>query len=219
MNTIKVDIWSDIACPWCYIGKRRFEAALRDFEGRDDVVVEYHSFELDPTTPIDFEGSQLDYLVNHKGMDPAQIDQMLEQMTQVSAAEGLSMNFGALVLTNTLKAHELLHFAKAQGRQLEMAEVLFEAYFSKGAHVGRIPELASLAAEAGLDPEAATAALESGEYASAVSADIAQASEYGISGVPFFVVDGKYGISGAQPAEAFVQVLTQVAEEQAAARV
>ena len=138
---------------------------------------------------------------------------MLERVTGIAAAAGLDYDFEALRHTKTLKAHELLHFAKSEGRQLELAERLFRAYFTEGRHVGRIDELVELGAEVGLDADAAREALDSGRYAAAVQADIAQAQAYGINGVPFFVIEGKYGISGAQPAEVFAQALTQVAEE------
>ena len=138
---------------------------------------------------------------------------MLQHVTGVAANAGLDYDFDALQHTKTLKAHELLHFAKEQGLQLELSERLFRAYFTEGRHVGRVDELVELAAEVGLDADAARDALESGRFAAAVQADIAQAGAYGINGVPFFVIDGKYGVSGAQPAEVFSQVLTQVAGE------
>ncbi|MFC5790276.1 DsbA family oxidoreductase [Agromyces tardus] len=211
---IKIDIWSDIACPWCYIGKRHLEggiAALGD--DAPAVEIEYHSFELAPDTPIDFEGSEVDFLAGHKHLPAEQVHQMLERVTGIAAAEGLDYDFDALRHTKTLQAHELLHFAKEHGRQLELSERLFRAYFSEGRHLGRVDELVSLAAEVGLDADAAREALESGRYGAAVQADIAQAGAYGINGVPFFVFEGKYGVSGAQPAEVFSQVLTQVAGE------
>ena len=211
---IKIDIWSDIACPWCYIGKRHLEggiAALGD--DAPAVEIEYHSFELAPDTPIDFEGSEVDFLAGHKHLPAEQVHQMLERVTGIAAAAGLDYDFDALRHTKTLQAHELLHFAKEHGRQLELSERLFRAYFSEGRHLGRVDELVSLAAEVGLDADAAREALESGRYGAAVQADIAQAGAYGINGVPFFVFEGKYGVSGAQPAEVFSQVLTQVAGE------
>ncbi|MFD6055269.1 DsbA family protein [Agromyces sp. NPDC060279] len=211
---IKIDIWSDIACPWCYIGKRHFEAGVAALgEDAPEIEVEYHSFELAPDTPVDFEGSEIDFLAKHKGMPAERVQQMLQHVTGVAANAGLDYDFDALQHTKTLKAHELLHFAKSEGRQLELAERLFRAYFTEGRHVGRVDELVALAADAGLDADAAREALESGRFAAAVQADIAQAGAYGINGVPFFVIDGKYGVSGAQPAEVFGQVLTQVAGE------
>jgi predicted DsbA family dithiol-disulfide isomerase len=211
---IKIDIWSDIACPWCYIGKRHLEGGLAALGDEAPAVeIEYHSFELAPDTPIDFEGSEVDFLAGHKHLPVEQVHQMLDRVTGIAAAAGLDYDFDALKHTKTLKAHELLHFAKEQGRQLELSERLFRAYFTKGRHIGRIDELVQLATEAGLDAEAAREALESGRFAPAVQADIAEAGAYGISGVPFFVFEGKYGVSGAQPAEVFSQVLTQVAAE------
>ncbi|RXZ71231.1 DsbA family oxidoreductase [Agromyces albus] len=211
---IKIDIWSDIACPWCYIGKRHLESGIAAL-GADapDVEIEYHSFELAPDTPVDFQGSEVDFLAKHKGLPVAQVHQMLERVTGVAAAAGLDYDFDALQHTKTLKAHELLHFAKEQGLQLELTERLMRAYFTEGRHLGRVDDLVALATEVGLDADAARAALESGRFAADVQADIAQAGAYGINGVPFFVFEGKYGVSGAQPAEVFTQVLTQVAGE------
>ncbi|MEV8215483.1 DsbA family oxidoreductase [Leifsonia sp. NPDC077715] len=216
---IKIDIWSDIACPWCYIGKRKFEAGSGLFSGAGegrDVEVEYHSFELSPDTPVDFDGSEIDFLSGHKGIPAAQVEQMLERVTGIASSVGLEYDYDNLQHTNTVKAHELLHFAKAHGKQLELSERLFRAYFVEGRHVGCIEDLADLAAEVGLDRAEAVAALESGEYVDAVRADQATAAEYGINGVPFFVIDGKYGVSGAQDAQTFAQVLEQVWTERAA---
>jgi predicted DsbA family dithiol-disulfide isomerase len=217
---MKIDVWSDIACPWCYIGKRNLEAGIAAAggdAGAPEIEVVFHSFELSPDTPVDFEGDEVDFLAGHKGMGREQVVQMLDNVTGVAAKAGLEYRFDLLQHTNTAKAHELLHFAKAHGRQREMAERLMSAYFTEGRHVGRVDDLATLAAEAGLDADAARAALESGEFLDDVRADQAQAAAYGIQGVPFFVIDGKYGVSGAQPAEAFSQILRQVWSERAPA--
>ena len=214
---LTIDIWSDIACPWCYIGKRHLEQGLAALgDDAPEVRIEFHSFELAPDTPVDFAGSEVDFLVGAKGLPRERVLEMLDRVTGVAAEAGLTYDFGRLQHTKTLKAHELLHFAKAHGRQLELEERLFQAYFPAGAHVGRVDELVRLAEEAGLDGSAARDALESGRYADAVQQDIAQARELGISGVPFFVLDGKYGVSGAQPPEVFAQALSQVAAERAA---
>nr|WP_315269542.1 DsbA family oxidoreductase [Microbacterium lemovicicum] len=212
-DAIKIDVWSDIACPWCYIGKRNLETGLAAASGDEDapvVEVTYHSYELAPDTPVDFEGGEYDYLAQHKGITPDQARQMLERVTGVASEAGLQYRFDLLQHTNTVKAHELLHFAKEKGRQLELAERLMSAYFTEGRHLGRIEELAALAADAGLDSAEAEEALRSGRYLDAVRADQAQATSYGINGVPFFVIDGRYGVSGAQPAEAFTQIARQV---------
>ncbi|GIT79093.1 DSBA oxidoreductase [Leifsonia sp. LS1] len=216
---IKIDIWSDIACPWCYIGKRKFEAGSGLFAGAGDgrdVEVEYHSFELSPDTPVDFDGSEVDFLSGHKGLPADQVEQMLERVTGIASSVGLDYDFEHLKHTNTVKAHELLHFAKAHGKQLELAERLFQAYFVEGGHVGRIEDLADLAASVGLDRAEAITALESEQYLPAVREDQRSAGEFGINGVPFFVIDGKYGVSGAQDAATFAQVLEQVWNERAA---
>ncbi|KRA23347.1 disulfide bond formation protein DsbA [Microbacterium sp. Root61] len=212
-NAIKIDVWSDIACPWCYIGKRNLEKGLAEVSADEDapvIEVTYHSFELSPDTPVDFVGGEGEYLAQHKGISTESAKQMLDQVTGVAAAAGLEYRFDLLKHTNTVKAHELLHFAKENGRQLELAERLMSAYFTEGRHVGREDDLVELAVDAGLDADAAREALQSGRYLDAVRADQDQARAYGINGVPFFVVDGKYGVSGAQPAEAFAQIARQV---------
>lgn len=210
---IKIDVWSDIACPWCYIGKRNLENGLATTASDEDapeVEITYHSFELSPDTPVDFAGDELDFLEGHKGMPRERVRELLDNVTGVAANAGLEYRFDILQHTNTVKAHELLHFAKEQGAQQAMAERLMAAYFTEGRHVGRIDDLVALAAEAGLDADAAREALESGRHLPDVRADQAQAQAYGIQGVPFFIIDGKYGVSGAQPAEAFAQITRQV---------
>jgi predicted DsbA family dithiol-disulfide isomerase len=144
-------------------------------------------------------------------MPAGQVEGMLAQMTQLAAEEGLSYDFDALQHTNTIKAHELMHYAKTQGRQLEMKERLLSAYFEQGRHVGRIDDLADLAAEIGLDREEVVAALKSEEFLPAVQADKDQAIAYGITGVPFFVISQKFGVSGAQDPAVFVDVLQKAA--------
>jgi len=210
-EAIKVDIWSDVQCPWCYIGKRKFEAGVAQFGG--DVEVEYHSFELAPDTPVDFDGSPADYLAQRKGLPMAQVEQMLERVTGIAQSVGLDYDYDHVHQTNTVISHELLHFAKSKGRQIEMKERLLKAYFINGEHVGRIPDLVEIAADLGFDRAEVTEALESHRYLADVKADVALAQEYGIQGVPFFVIDGRYGVSGAQEAEAFANVLAQVVTE------
>lgn len=212
-DTLAIDVWSDIACPWCYIGKRNLEQGLAAASADADaprVQVTFHSFELSPDTPVDFDGDEVDYLAGHKGMPRDRVQEMLATVTGVAVQAGLEYRFDLVQHTNTVKAHELLHFAKEHGRQAEAAERLMAAYFTEGRHLGRIDELVALASEAGLDADAARAALESGSYLDAVRADQAQAASYGITGVPFFVIDGRYGVSGAQPVEAFTQIVRQV---------
>ncbi len=201
-------------CPWCYIGKRRFEAGSAAFGG--EVDVEYHSFELAPDTPVDFDGSPVDYLSQRKGIPVKQVAQMLANVTGIAASVGLDYDYGHVHQTNTIKAHELLHYAKAQGRQLDMKERLLKAYFIDGRHVGRVEDLADLAAEIGLDRDEVVRVLTDETYRADVKADVAQAVAYGIQGVPFFVIDGTYGVSGAQDATTFANVLEQARTEREA---
>ncbi|MBA4492391.1 DsbA family oxidoreductase [uncultured Paracoccus sp.] len=217
---IKIDIWSDIACPWCYIGKRRLESALAglsDGKTAPEVEIQYHSYELDPSAPAEYPGNHAEYLARHLGASAEQVRQMDEQITGLAAAEGLDYHLGDIQVTNTGKAHELIHFAESQGKGPEMKERLLRAYFVEGRHVGRIAELADLAAEIGLDRAAAEQALQAGSFAKAVEEDKEQAQAYGIRGVPFFVIDGKYAVSGAQEAETFLQALRKVEAEHKAA--
>jgi predicted DsbA family dithiol-disulfide isomerase len=213
---IKVDIWSDVQCPWCYIGKRKFEAGA-GLSGVP-VEVEYHSFELAPDTPVDFDGTPAEYLAQRKGMQLEQVLPMLERVTGIAKSVGLDYDYDHVHQTNTVISHELIHFAKSKGRQLEMKERLLKAYFINGEHVGRIPDLVEIAVELGYDRTEVTEALESHRFLADVKADVALAQEYGIQGVPFFVIDGKYGVSGAQEAATFANVLTQVAAEHEAAQ-
>ncbi|QBE49662.1 DsbA family oxidoreductase [Leucobacter triazinivorans] len=210
---IRVDIWSDIACPWCYLGKHRFEAGVAAFrESRPDVEfeVESHSFELAPDTPLDFAGTEIDFLVKHKGMPAEQVEQMLGQMTELADAEGVTFAFDRVKHANTARAHRILHLAKEQGVQSVLQERLFRAYFSEGEDMSDPEALARLGADAGLDPDAVRAALDDDAYGDAVERDITRARMLGVNGVPFFLIDEKYGVSGAQTAEAFAGAFEQV---------
>jgi predicted DsbA family dithiol-disulfide isomerase len=215
---LKIDVWSDIACPWCYIGKRRLEAGIAAYAAGSDrlpVEVEYHSFQLSPDTPVGFEGSVVDYLVGAKRLSEAQVTSMLDRVTAIALEEGLHYDFASVRHTNTVKAHQLIHYAKDRGRQLEMKERLLRAYFVQGRHVGRPEDLADLAAEVGLDRDDVLRSLLGDEYLGAVDADQRRAAQYGIHAVPFFVIDGRYGLSGAQPTEVFAEALAKVAAERA----
>lgn len=209
-DRLRVDIWSDIACPWCYIGKRRFEAALAEFPHADAVEVVWHSFELDAAAPARNPLGMRDALARKYGRSASEAQAMMDHMTEVAAAEGLDYHFGAVQLANTFLAHQLIHFAAEHGQQDEMKERLLRAYFTEGAVMSDVDTLSRLAAEVGLDGRAARAALDSGQYAGAVRADEAQAQAFGISGVPFFVLGGKYGVSGAQSPEVLGSALSQL---------
>lgn len=220
MSTLPIDVWSDIACPWCYIGKRNLDAALALLHDSDAVdpnavTVDFHSYLLAPDTPPETDAPEIDFLVQSKGMPADQVRQMFAHVTQVAADSGLHYDFDIARHANTRKAHELLHYAKSVGRQADMAERLFAAHFTEGKRLGDVNELTDLAAEIGLDRDDVENALRTGTYANVVDADLDQASAYGISGVPFFVIDGRYGISGAQPPEVLAQVIGQVLSERA----
>jgi predicted DsbA family dithiol-disulfide isomerase len=219
-DAIKVDVWSDVACPWCYIGKRNLEVGLelyRYVSGRPDVEVEYHSFELSPDTPIDFDGGEIEYLMSVKGIDRDAAEAMLDRVTSIAADAGLEYQMASVKHTRTVKAHELVHYAKARGLQAEMKERLLRAYFVEGRHIGRDDELADLGAEIGLDRDDILRSLAADEHLEAVRDDQRQALAYGIHGVPFFVLDGRYGLSGAQPPDAFAAALAQLADERSTA--
>ncbi len=214
-DTIHVDIWSDIACPWCYIGKHRFAAGVAEFARQHpeiEVEVESHSYELAPDTPDDYRGSEVDFLTKHKGMPRERVEEMLEQMTQMAALEGIEFDFGILRHANTGRAHRVLHLAKSQGLQAELQERLFRAYFGEGRELGDPEVLAELGEEVGLDADEVRDAIDDEEYADAVERDITRARMLGVTGVPFFLIEEKYGVSGAQSAETFASVLDRVLE-------
>ena len=204
---MKVEIWSDIVCPWCAVGKARFEAALERFAHRDAVEVVWRSFELDPGAPTERPESQDEYLATKYGTSVAQAAQMHAQMTATAAQEGLDFRFDRARSGNTFDAHRLLHLAAAHGLQHQMKQRLLLAYFTEGESIGDRATLTRLAVEVGLDHATVAAALESAAYADAVRADEAEAAQLGISGVPFFAIDRAFGVSGAQPADLLLEAL------------
>jgi predicted DsbA family dithiol-disulfide isomerase len=207
---MNVDIWSDIACPWCFIGKRRFEKALAQFPHKDQVAVTWHSFQLDPTLPEHYDGTELEYLSQRKGMPEARVAEMFEHVAEVAAGEGLAYDFGNVVVANSFPGHELLHLAKARGQDGAadaVKEALLSAHFEQGKDIGSREVLVEVGTAAGLSETEINAALDAGTYRDSVRADIREAQTLGIQGVPFFVFDRKYGVSGAQPSELFAQAL------------
>jgi predicted DsbA family dithiol-disulfide isomerase len=210
---MRVEIWSDVVCPWCYIGKRRFENALAGFAHRADVEVIHRSFQLDPTTPRGETYDTTTMLAEKYGVSPGQVQAMTSRVEQTAAGEGLDYHLGATRSGNTLDAHRVLHLARAQGRQAEVLERFYRAYFTEGQSLFDTPSLVRLAAEAGLDPGDVQRVLDGDDYADAVAADGYEAAALGAGGVPFFVVDGRYGISGAQPREVFARALAQAWSE------
>jgi predicted DsbA family dithiol-disulfide isomerase len=214
---MQVEIWSDVVCPWCYLGKRYFEQALEHFPHRDEVEVIYRSFELDPSAPPGVTTPTVEALASKYGLGLEQAREAQRQMERRAAQAGLTFRMEDLRSGNTRDAHRLLQLARARGRQAELAERLHRAYFTDQASIFDHSALAGFAADVGLDRDEALAVLASGEYGEAVEADEEVARSFGVSGVPFFVIDRRYGISGAQPAETITAVLERVWAEREAA--
>lgn len=212
-RSMKIEIWSDVACPWCYIGKRRFESALNAFPHKDSVEVQWRSYQLDPSLPEHYDGTELSYLAERKGMDPAQVAGMFAHVTEQAAAEGLNYEFENMVVANSFNAHQLLHLAAAHDKSDVVKEALLSAHFEHGADIGNRETLVRLGTEAGLDAVEINEALDTDKYADEVRGDFDEARALGVTGVPFFVIDRKYGISGAQPAELFTQALEEAWQE------
>ena len=215
---MKIEIWSDIACPWCYVGKRRFERALQQFEHAGDVEVMWRSFELDPHAPRTHAESQDELLAKKYGMPVDKARAMNERMTAEARKEGLDFHLDRVKVGNTFDAHRLVHLAAESGRADVMKERLMRAYFTEGEAVGDPDTLMRLGAEVHLDEDRVSEVLNSDAYASDVRADEERARSFGISGVPFIAIDEKYGVSGAQPAEVLLGALCQAYEEAEATR-
>jgi predicted DsbA family dithiol-disulfide isomerase len=204
---LTVEIWSDVVCPWCYIGKRRFEAALEAFEHRDEVTVMWRSFELDPAAPSAVEGTATERLAAKYGMSIERAEGLHRDMTERAAAEGLEFRFDLAQSGNTFDAHRLIHLAATYGHQAAAKERLMRAYFTEGAAISDPETLIGLMAEAGVDAGEARDVLLTDRFAEDVREDEQLAGQLGIQGVPFFVLDRRFGVSGAQPPEALVQAL------------
>ena len=204
-DRVTVDVWSDIMCPFCYMGDTLLMQAAAKFG--HPVDVRYHSYQLMPDLPADEVSDLNEILAKKRGFPRAQAEAMNAQVTERAAQLGLHYRLDQAQAINTRAAHRLIHFAKSEGRDHAMVERLFRAYFTEGGNTGDYGSLADLAVEVGLDRDQALAALESRAYADDVDRDVALARELGISGVPFFVFDGSIAVSGAQPVEAFMQAL------------
>jgi predicted DsbA family dithiol-disulfide isomerase len=209
---MRIDIWSDVVCPWCYVGKRRFERALAGFEARDEVQVVHRSFQLDPTRPKGQTQKRREMLMAKYRLTAAQVEGLDARMEQTAAAEGLEYHLGDGVTGNTLDVHRLLHLAAERGRQDAALERFYRAYFTEGRSLFDDASLTALAVEAGLDEGDVRDVLAGDTYADAVANDIHEAQALGANGVPFFVFDHRFGVSGAQPGEVFSQVLARARE-------
>lgn len=210
---MRVDIWSDVMCPFCYIGKRHFEAALEEVVFGKNVEVVWHSFQLDPDTKPQPDKDAITYLAERKGQSIEWSKQAHAHVTQMAANAGLIYNFDKAVIANSFDAHRLLQQAKKYGKGDELEELLFKGYFTEGKDIANHTVLAGIAKDIGLDEQEVQNVLNSDMYSKEVQEDIATAAKIGVNGVPFFVVNNKYGISGAQPTETFTKTLSKAWEE------
>lgn len=210
-----LEIWSDIACPWCYVGKRNLEAALAEYEHADDVTVEWKSFELDPHAPPEREQDAATHLAEKYGTTPERARAMNAQMTQVAAGAGLEFRLDTLRLGTTFDGHRLVHLAAEHGLQDAMKERLFRAYLTEGELVSDHAMLERVAAEVGLPLDEVRDALGSARFTDEVRADELEAQQLGVTGVPFFVVDRRIAASGAQPPEVLLELLRRARPEPA----
>lgn len=210
---MKVEIWSDVVCPWCYIGKRRFEAALEQLEQKEKVEIEWKSFQLDPTTITNTEQTNAQYLSKKYGVSITEAEQMVSNVTQVAAGVGLTYDLEHAVIANTFRAHRLIHLAKRYNKQDEMKERLLKAYFTEAKNIDDTPTLIAIGAELGIDADVIKEVLESDTYSEHVQTDIKEAQQIGVRGVPFFVFNRKYGISGAQETAVFKDTLDKAFAE------
>jgi len=202
-----IEIWSDVMCPFCYLGKRKFENALSQFADKDLIEIEWKSFQLNPGLVTNPGMSIDDYLSEHKGMSVEQVAQANKYITQAGQAVGLEFHYDKVIVANTFRAQQLLKFAHAQGKQNEMEERLFKAFFTEGKNVDDLATLLLLAKEAGLDTLTLQEALENDRYAAQVQADIAEANRLGIHGVPYFIFNRKMAVNGAQESSVFLETL------------
>lgn len=202
-----IEVWADIVCPWCYLGKRRFDTALASFDGRDEVEVVYRSFELDPAMPDDADEPVVEHLASKYGVSLAEAQGMSERVTDLAAAEGLSYRIELTRTTRTFDAHRLIHCAADHDVQAEVTDGLFAAYFTRGARLNDPDALLDVVTDAGLPPDEGRDVLSSDRYADAVRHDEQEAQRMGIRGVPFFAVERRLGVSGAQTTDVFSQFL------------
>lgn len=204
---MKVDIWSDTRCPFCFIGKRNFEKALQEFSHNDNIEVNWHSFQLDPNMKTDLTKNHYEYLSEVKGFPMQQIMQMHENLIQSGKNASIDFNFDDVKVSNSFKSQMLVQFAKEKGKADEMEELLFEAYFKLGKDIDDVEVLSEIGEKLGFTKEEISKAVQSEELSELVNNDITEASNLGIRGVPFFVFNQKYAISGAQPTHLFSEVL------------
>ena len=204
---MKIEVWSDIVCPFCYIGKRKLDHALAKFDHRAEVEVIWKSFQLSPGLRTDPNLNINQFLAIHKGVSLNEAIRMNEYVSRMAAETGLTYHFDKVVVANSFNAHRLLHFCRSKGKQQEAKELLFRSYFTEGKNIDDLSILVELARELGLEAGETLAVLESDRYAEDVLKDIREAGEVGAQGVPFFVFNRRYAISGAQADEVFERTL------------
>lgn len=210
---MEIKIWSDVRCPFCYIGKKKFELALQKFNHKDDVKVSWKSFQLDPNLRTNLQISTVDYFVENKGVDIEQAKQMLSGAAQIGAEVGLTLDIENSVLANSFNAHRLIQMAKSKGLGNEIEEALFKAHFEQVKNIDSHEELIAIGSSIGMDPEAIEKMLKSDDFAYQVKQDEMEAQNIGVRGVPFFVFNDKLAVSGAQSPEIFLQTLEKAWEE------
>jgi predicted DsbA family dithiol-disulfide isomerase len=204
---LRVDIWSDVICPWCAIGKANLDRALERFDGADRVEIVWHSFELDPNAPAALAGDHAEQLARKYGMPVEQARKSIDRVVTTARGVGLDFRYDRIRPGNTFDAHRVIHLAAERGLQTQVKERMFHGYFTEGAAIGLPEEVERLAVDAGLDAEEVAEVLESDAYAAEVRADEADAHQLGATGVPFFVFDGRYAVGGAQPPDVLLEVL------------
>jgi predicted DsbA family dithiol-disulfide isomerase len=204
---LRVDIWSDVICPWCAIGKANLDRALERFDGADRVEMVWHSFELDPNAPAALAGDHAEQLARKYGMPVEQARKSIDRVVTTARGVGLDFRYDRIRPGNTFDAHRVIHLAAERGLQTQVKERMFHGYFTEGAAIGLPEEVERLAVDAGLDAEEVAEVLESDAYAAEVRADEADAHQLGATGVPFFVFDGRYAVGGAQPPDVLLEVL------------
>jgi predicted DsbA family dithiol-disulfide isomerase len=209
MKNLRIDVWSDLVCPWCAIGNRRLERALERFPHRDRVEVVWHSFELDPSAPRVRPGDHATHIAEKYGRTPADAEAMVQRVIDLAAEDGLTLRLLQARGGNTFDAHRLLHFAAERGLEPALRGRLFRGYMTESEAIGEPEVLVRLAAEAGLPPDETRAVLAGDRYAQDVRDDEEAAAAIGIGGVPFFILGGRIGVSGAQPVAVFVRALDQ----------
>jgi predicted DsbA family dithiol-disulfide isomerase len=210
---MKIEIWSDVMCPFCYIGKRNFETALEQFSNKNGIEVVWKSFQLDPSLPEVQDSNYTDYLMVSKGLGRPQVEGMLNNVTQMAKGVGLEYDFDRAVMVNSFKAHRVLQLAKTRGLGDAAEERLFRAFFTEGRNIADDDTLLELGKEAGLNETEIRSSLSDERYSDMVKQDIQEARAIGVTGVPFFVFNRKYAVSGAQPPQAFLQTLEKAYTE------